>query len=179
MSYNSTEESTSKELLELIKNQPAEPVTPEKEKEETFGQSINFKHLFRVKGKKPLFFPIGHTSKSGLVPMYEFLGAPGGKTIWAHFSDVQSLDEFRFHLDDGQKIEITQVFDNLNNHYGENLEIKFSHELMQIMIPDYHQELFKPYNAEKILNWYLEIREKIKLNSAIPKETEKTSTHEK
>lgn len=144
-------------------------------KKETWADTINFKHLFRVKGKKVLFFPIGEASKDGICPMYEFLGK---ERCSAKLKDLERLHNFYFHLANGEKIHISQVFDNLHDKYGDNLDLKLTEEMMEVMVPGYDREAFKSYHAEKVLTWYLEIKGKIKLNTDGPKEeTKQEDTH--
>lgn len=150
------EESAAKEVVNAA---PTTPETPKKE--QTFGETIDFFHLCRVKGKKPLFFPRSYANKSGIVAMEEFFGS---QICYPVTEDIERLSDFRFYKEDGKVITMTEVFDNLNNKFGELLDLEVNPDIMEIMVPGYDKEKFKSHHAIKVLNWYLEIREKIKLN---------------
>lgn len=141
----------------------AEPTTPQQEeKEQTFGQTIDFSHFYRVIGTKELMWPATKMNKSKMVIMSEFLGP---KKVTTHVRNLQCLDDFVFYKSNGEKIKMENVFDNLNYKFGEDLELKYSKEMMEIMVPDYDPDKFKMSHGEKVLGWYLEIRSKIKKNS--------------
>lgn len=136
-----------------------EPTTAElPKKEETFAQTIDFSHLFRVIGHKELMWPASRMNKSKMVGMFEFKGS---KRVTVHARNLQCLDDFVFWQVTGETIKMEKVFDNLKDKFGDNLDLKFDKDMMEVMVPDYDPDKFKVSHGEKVLGWYLEIRTKI------------------
>ncbi len=135
-------------------------------KELTFGESINFNGIFRVKGKKNLWISLTAPQKNGMCGMIE-MGV--NNPVSVHKKNVECLGAFVFHKADGTTIRMGQVFDNLEKFTLEELGVKKDIELMEIMCPNYHPDMFKPYHGEKVISWYFEIKEKIN-RTLIPKE---------
>lgn len=168
MSSDTKEFNSEKEIIDSP-IQIAEPtIVPSAEdvkraiRERTFGESINFNSLYRVKGRRFLWMPLmGKAMKNGMIGMIE-LGVDN--PISVHKDDCECLADFVFYKTDGSKIRMAQVFDNLEKVSLEELKGKNDLELMQIMCPDYNPDLFKPYHGEKVISWYFEIKEKIAIN---------------
>jgi hypothetical protein len=128
-----------------------------KENVETLGSTIEFRDLFRVKGKKGLFSPASKPTKSGLVHMVEFLG---DQRCTVHVRDLECLDRLVFFKSDNSTIKISEVFDNIAAYDGFK-ELNFIVEKMAVMVPGYDPEKFKPYHAERVYEWYNEIVSKL------------------
>lgn len=135
--------------------------TEENVKQETFAQSINFKQLFRVKGQKNLFYPISAPNKAKIIAMREFIGT---KQCHSNVSEIERLEDFIFYKNDGDTLTITDVMDNINDNYS-NSPQEATLEIMSVIVPNYDPEKFKIYHAQKVLNWYWEIKRKITENS--------------
>ncbi len=139
-----------------------EEVVVSEPKELTFGESINFKQLFRIKGKKEIYFSITQKNKSGVIGMCEFLG---DKKCSVTLSDIESLDVV-FHKYDGSEIKMSEVFDNLDREGLQIIqECKSIAWLMEIICPGFDSDLFKEYHAEKVIKWFIEIKTKINSKS--------------
>ncbi len=127
-------------------------------REMTFGESINFNTLFRIKGKPNLWFQVSYPQKNGMVGMVEF-GVDNPVTV--HKDNLECLGQFVFYKNTSDKIRLGEVFDNLEKFTLEELGTKKDIELLEIMCPDYDAERFKPYHGEKVMKWYFEIKEKL------------------
>lgn len=130
-------------------------------REMTFGEGINFNIIYRVKGKKNLFMPLSaEPQKSGMIGMIE-VGVDNAISV--HKRDLECLGHLEFHTVSNGVLKMGNVFDNLEKFTLEELGKKNDKELMEIMVPEYHPDLFKSYHGEKVMLWYFEIKEKIKI----------------
>jgi len=135
-------------------------VAPEatEEAKEKFSDSIDFNRLFRVKGHKGLYYLISIPNKAGMCGFQEFLGE---KRFTTHKRDAELLAAFTFKKGDGDNLTLGQVFDNLHEHPEDHLKSLTEEELMDIMVPGYDPETFKPYHAAKVIAWYSEVNAKV------------------
>ena len=134
----------------------------EKEKPVTWAEQFEFSDLFRVKGKKGLYFPASTKHKSGVVMLREWEGT--GRCV-THARNLQRLSELVFHKEDGTVLSITEVMDNID----QNLKLeeipginKFNARppVLERIVPGYDPAMFKPSHAVQVLSWWAEIKRK-------------------
>lgn len=152
------------EVMKVIKN-------AEQAEQATFGNSIDFDQLFRVKGHKRLYFPITKPQKNGVLILQEFLRE---HRVTIHIREIQRLGGTVFFLNTGETIELPAVFDNLYTKSIDELLPLTIPKLMDVMVPDYDPDRFKEYHAKKVIEWYLEIKTKIDVNSKKENKPEET-----
>lgn len=142
---------------------PTEPILGSPLESLSFGRSINFNILFRIKGRKNLWFPLQPKAQNnGMIGMIEF-GVDNHISV--NYRHLECLGSMVFFKNDGTTIRMGEVFDNLEKIEFERLK-KWDEKmivLMELMVPDFNMLHFKIYHAEKVLAWYLEIKEKLEL----------------
>jgi hypothetical protein len=121
------------------------------EEVETFGSSIDFNNLFRVKGKQGLFVPNSTVNKSGLINMVGFLDRKNSHTVLA--SSLVRLGDLSIITTESENCSLSEAFDNLHSYY-ELLPKKSAEEMMAVICPNYDDSEFKVYHAKRILEWY-------------------------
>ena len=141
-----------------------EETTEEKEmieeaEKETFGSSIDFKSIYRIKGKQGLFTQNSNVNKSKLVNMAAFLNPKEKHTVKT--AKLVCLGDFVFHKEDNTTISMAEVFDNINDWEKGSDETATKEHMMEIMVPNYDTDRFKDYHAVKVLQWYRIIKGKI------------------
>ena len=124
-------------------------------------QLMNFDNVYSVTGFPFLWVPITGANKSGMVRIAEVLKPDNQKTV--HRDKLVRLSNYTFlTLDNGLRLSISEVFNNLNNHF-DNAEPKTldQEQLMSVMVPNYDPFEFKGYHAKKVIVWYQEIANKL------------------
>jgi len=127
--------------------------------EPKFGDQFDFKNIFRIKGKKGLYYPIAGMTKQRLIRMCEIYQTKN--TLIAKVDDLVCLGDFQFIRIDGSSIGMAEVFTNLSNYAKESEDYAFEgvtiEELMPFMCPKFDKDKFKKYHSVQVLGWYIEI----------------------
>lgn len=121
------------------------------EEVESFGNSIDFNNLFRVKGKQGLFVPNSTVNKSGLINMVGFLDPKNSHTTLA--TNLVRLGDLSIITTESENCSLNEAFDNLHDHYEAN-EKWPAEDMMDVICPNYDESEFKAYHAKRILEWY-------------------------
>lgn len=157
-----------KALKELEKEQAPEVVEniDAEEDEPLFGKAIAFNTIFRLKGKKGLWYPITSPNKAKMVGFRELLGTA---TATVNLKNCQCLNDFVIYKNDGSTIKLSDAFDNLV-WLGKSLAVNDiksvpNDQLMTAICPDYDADRFKDYHAKKIVDWFVEVTTKIDARS--------------
>lgn len=137
---------------------------PAEKPAETWVKSLNYHDLYHLKGIKSIkgiFSPCTAANKSGLVFIEEFLNPEN--RFWKNKKYLVSLGRYRFDLMSGDKIGIEEVFENIerNAKQLEGFKIIYLPEQLEMLVPGYDPDKFKDYHAQKVFDWFQEIREKV------------------
>ena len=131
------------------------------------GERIEFKDLFRVKGKQGLFTINSTVNKSGMISMLGFADKTIKHTVAA--TKLICLWQLQFETQTRVPLDIEQVFINYEKYLETGgysyIDFNTADEIMAAMVPDYDECAFKPYHAEKVRKWYNEIKEVINPNT--------------
>lgn len=123
---------------------------------------INFFELFRIKGRKGLWTMRSAPSPSGMLGMIAFMDYNERCVI--HKRELQSLGHLTFQTLAGHKVLLFRdVFRNLfdakaDEHDFAQLDVA---DQMEIAVPCFDEDMFKPYHMEMVLMWYDEIIKKM------------------
>lgn len=125
-----------------------------------FGNAINFKHLYRIKGKQGIYFSDLPATKSRLFPCVKF--SDGEVKCMAKGDDMVCLGKYVFTTECGHEdINMQQVFNNISewqkNGGESNLTKVKVEDLMPIMVPNFDDDKFKDYHAKLVIMWYAEV----------------------
>jgi hypothetical protein len=135
----------------------------EKEHEEflenaTMSQKIDLTQVYRVKGESGLFTISSEPNKSGIIGMRRFGGGETVKSL--RVKDLENLSLLRFFFIPpnktqeemvGKKYALTlgQVLDNLEKAEKEGKKLS-----MEIAVPNYDEDEFKPYHFKSVIKYY-------------------------
>lgn len=134
---------------------------PLREGVEWISECIDIKQLFRIKGKQGLYIPISKTSKSGLIRMERLLSK---EAYIVNRILLEGLDGIVIYKDDTSTISLAEAFDNMQKKYDNEIwNRKLNYLGMNIICPDFDMDRFKLYHAKKIIQWYNEIINSIKV----------------
>tara|TARA_R110002020_G_scaffold119379_5_gene272455 strand:- start:624 stop:1127 length:504 start_codon:yes stop_codon:yes gene_type:complete len=120
--------------------------------DEHIADKLDFLKIFRVLGKKKLFYLISDPSPSGMCLMQEINKKEVRCVV--HNSNLTSLDDFTFYTYEGHKnYTFKEVFENLNNaiKYKENFFSLQVGEQMEIAAPCFDPDHFKPYHMRFLI----------------------------
>ena len=129
--------------------------TKEINKEEVL-KALDFNSLFRVKELEGVYTLGSKVNKSGMIKVAEFLNGSNNKIV--HAKRLQSLGSKVFFTNDNKKLTMNDVFVNIANFTKDNEIVNVP---LEVMVPDYDHDLFKTYEAEKILSWYESITDRL------------------
>jgi hypothetical protein len=123
---------------------------------------INFHELYRVKGREKLFTLRAAPSASGMCGLVEFMDFNNRCVV--HHRNLESLGHLVFYTYAGHKdLSFKEVFRNLYDANAEKIE--FSKEQlkqqMEIAVPCFDEDQFRPAHMERCLVWFMEIIKKL------------------
>jgi len=131
-------------------------------KKELLSEAIDFNNIYRVKGKKGLYFPLSKPNKGNLVGMANLTNHEDRFT--SNTSTLICLGHLVIHKNDKTHITLGVAFDNLKEHFENNKELS-DKDVCSVICPDYDDELFKPYHAKSIVEWFHTINKFVEDNS--------------
>ena len=123
---------------------------------------INFHELHRIKGRERLFTLRAAPSASRMCGMIEFMNYNNRCVV--HERDLESLGHLVFYTYAGHKdLTFKDVFRNLYDAKAESVEfgVKPINEQMEIAVPCFDEDQFKPHHMDKCLSWFVEIIKKL------------------
>ena len=130
--------------------------------DERLSDVINFHELYRIKGRKELFTLRAAPSASGMCGMIEFMNYENRCVV--HHRVLESLGRLIFYTYAGHlDLHFKDVFHNLEVAEAEKevFSDKPIKERMEIAVPCFDEDQFKPQHMEKCLDWYVEIIKKL------------------
>lgn len=124
--------------------------------------TINFHELYRIKGRKKLFTLRAAPSPSGMCGMIEFMDFDNRCVVY--HGKLKSLGHYVFYTLAGHKdLSFRDVFRNLYDAKAD--EVGFANkpikEQMEIAVPCFDEDQFKPQHFEKVFGWFCEIIKKL------------------
>ena len=109
------------------------------------GDMIDFRLIYRVKGKSKLFSPKIDKNKSGIIPMFEYLNEKN--KIVVPFKDLVCIGNYV------KGVSMAEMFNSLNNEFIDEDANTKNNPLSSFNL--------KTYQKEQIIEWYNEIKNKI------------------
>ena len=134
-----------------VENQEIEK---QEEQELKIGDMVDFPNVYKVRGLPGLWEPKSRSNKSGMMGIQPFLDAT--KTKICKVSDVTPLSSYQFFDDGGNAINISKVFNNIQETGKDTTELK-----MNDLVPGFDPEQFKDYHFKQVVNWYRFIKTQI------------------
>ena len=153
-----------------VKNIPLSELTTEEKKDIIefdqsqkiggLGDMVDFSKLFEVKGIKGVYLKASKESKSGMISVVE-LFTTNKRIVKA--DKLKCLLDYRFYTSKNELVGINQMFNALNIYFIDT-DVVYKNDckqLMNLVIPNYHKDSFKPYHLKKVVNLYNLIKNKI------------------
>jgi hypothetical protein len=120
-------------------------------------EALDFNQIFRVKGRQGLFLARANPSKSGIWPVVNF--NDNKIKHYAKISDCVVLGQLVFKTLVGHEdLKIIDVFKHILK--AENAILG-----MDLMVPEFDEDHFKPYHADQVAKFWHEIE--LKINNII------------
>lgn len=142
--------------MKVVPNEAAQTDQVKEITPPTFGESFDYKQLFRVKGKSGLFVLINSSKlRNNMIAVGRLREK---KSMWVNLNDLQSLADLVFFNNAGDKIGVDVVLNNCNAHSMVELQKKTGDELCAVMVPDYNPKKFRAHDAQKVLLWFIELK---------------------
>jgi len=138
-----------------------------------FGDQINFKELYRIKGEKGLFCKGAKEHKSGMILMLKFFSP---KKKMTPKRNIICLDGIRYQTEMGfNDVTVSEVFSNLLEFYeGEVFEAdNKAVPTLGVFVPNYDPNEFKEKQAIQVLEWFDEVITKMSQLDGVKKEDKK------
>ena len=146
----------------MDENKTIKEEVKEMDEDTRIGSVLDFNNIFRIKGKRGLFSINSNVNKSGLINMVSFLNFKEKYTV--RVGNLVRLGDLKFSLIDGNKLLMSDVFNNYEKCLSERTAPRIGSELMEILVPNYDPDEFKDYHAKQVVKWYDEIQIKMELN---------------
>jgi hypothetical protein len=130
--------------------------------DEHLSDVINFHELYRIKGRKELFTLRAAPSASGMCAMIEFMNYENRCVV--HHRMLESLGHLIFYTYAGHKdLSFRDVFNNFEVVEAENevFRTKPLKERMEIAVPCFDEDQFKPQHFDRCFGWFIEIMKKL------------------
>jgi hypothetical protein len=130
--------------------------------DEHLSDVINFHELYRIKGRKELFTLRAAPSASGMCGLVELMNYENRCVV--HHRKLESLGHLVFYTYAGHgDLSFRDVFRNLIDARADEggfikLPIK---EQMEIAVPCFDEDCFKPQHMERCFGWFMEIMKKL------------------
>ena len=126
---------------------------------------IEFAETFRILGKQGLYVAIDDAKKNGMILSRKLTDS--SVKYNARCIDLQVLGDQLFTTYAGSdNLRIKEVFTNIINFQDKNEEVNIytmqKSALMSVMVPEFDEDLFKPYHCDLVLLWFKCIDLKIK-----------------
>lgn len=139
--------------------------TKKKEPNLRFGDQFKFNEAYTCKGHPGIFTLASSVHKSGTVKIMRLLQFDENYTVKAtNLTSLDAYHNFQVYLG-SDPVTIKDVFSNLHEYLDKKKVKKLPKQIektMEIMVPNYDEDHFKHYHANKILTWYDELTTKMK-----------------
>lgn len=123
-------------------------------KKEHIADVIDFSQIFKVAERPGLWTPRSEPSMHGFVGIRKFLSE---EIRIANIKKMQPLSNLVFYNNSAKGISFKQVFKNMfdweTKHGKELVEIPI-HDAMEIAVPDFDADEFKPHHMHKVFDWF-------------------------
>lgn len=122
---------------------------------------IDLHPLYRVKGDSRIHYILSQPNASGMVGMRPWAGGPSRPV---HVSSLTSIAQNSVFKDGGESIPLSEVLDNLFEKFGDDIDKlkKYRGDIRNVMCPNFDEDKFQTYHAERIIKWYEEIAAMVK-----------------
>ncbi len=144
------------------------------EKKVRLSEIIDLHPLYRVKGDSRIHYILSQPNASGMVGMRPWAGGPSKpvhvssltsiaqNVVWE--ANVVKKGRISVKHDPVKAIPLSEVFDNLFDKFGDDIDNlkKYKGDIRNVMCPNFDDDKFQNYHADRIIKWYSEIMEMVR-----------------
>jgi len=125
---------------------------------------IDFKKVYRIKSKSGLYEPVTGGNSDNIHVCVNILDKDDRCSTKG--INIERLSDFEFATYAGSdNLNIKEVFQNMLDYISKNKAYVFpansSNEVMDIMCPNFDEDLFKDYHSRKVIMWFDSILKKL------------------